>query len=91
MGTSDCSLGNSLSQTLTAGLYNACGRERERVRERDKLAKWVQSSLEKAHSVKYGCYDDAVVVGVLRRGHYVGLYQFWSGREDELGGGFIIK
>ena len=41
--------------------------------------------------VSYGCYDDAVVVEVGGRGHYVGECSFWQEEDDKLGAGFLIK
>ena len=42
-------------------------------------------------TVKYGCYDDAVVVEVWGRGYYMGESQFWWEEEDELAKGFLVK
>ena len=41
--------------------------------------------------VNYGCYDDAVVVEVSGRGHYLGESSFQLEEGDELGTGFLIK
>ena len=41
--------------------------------------------------VPYGCYDDAVVVEVSGRSHYIGECSFWVEEDDELGAGFLVK
>ena len=41
--------------------------------------------------VPYGRYDDAVVVEVSGRGHYIGESSFWLDEGDELGVGFLVE
>ena len=41
--------------------------------------------------VPYGCYDDAVVVEVGGRGHYVGECSFWKEDGDKIGVGFLVR
>ena len=38
-----------------------------------------------------GCYDDAVVIEIGGRGHFVGECSFWAEEGDELGAGFLVK
>ena len=42
-------------------------------------------------TVKYACYDDAVVVEVGGRGYYAGECSFWWEEDDELAKGFLVK
>jgi len=42
-------------------------------------------------TLKYGCYDDAVVVEVGGRGYYAGESRFWWEEQDELAKGFLVK
>ena len=42
-------------------------------------------------TVKYGCYDDAVVVEVGGSAYYTGESQFRWEEDDELAKGFLVK
>ena len=41
--------------------------------------------------VKYGDHEDAIVVEVGGKGHYVGEAKFWCEADDELSKGFLVK
>ena len=59
--------------------------------------KFVNSKLKSTMSgkplrlVPYGCHDNAVVVEVGGRGHYVGECSFWKEEDDKMGAGFLVK
>ena len=42
-------------------------------------------------ALTYGCYDDAIVVEVAGRSHFIGECSFWSEKDDTLGKGFLVK
>ena len=41
--------------------------------------------------IQYGDYQDAVIVEVGGRGHYLGEAKFWFEADDELSKGFLVK